>query len=510
MAHQSVGPTVPQTLKVLIGRWAQQKGEVNFLLAVRDDRVVTYRELADLANAWASLLDEWGVRPGDRLGLLIGDPVDFSVAFIALLSYGVWVAPLDPSLANLSGAHLSDRLARLNLGGVVSDGARTPVTEVKWYDASLVANATPMADPDLTSNDEGGIILASSGTTGTPKVVNLTIGQVLRTAHLVAEHNGLTGADRGFNPLPLWHINAEVVAVLATLVAGAAVAIDDKFHRTNFWSTVDRLGATWINAVPAIISRLVELRDDESVPSRVRFIRSASAPLAPALMSRFEDRIGIPVIETYGMTEAASQICANPLTGSRKTGSVGRPVGVELRVTPIDDESGSDYDTSSIGQVEIRGPSVIRRYESDQLSDRFDPEGWLRTGDLGYLDEDGFLFLVGRSDDVINRGGEKIFPREIEEVVLEVRGVANAAVVGVDDEVFGQVPVLYIQVDPHYGDVAEVVNHVRGAVTEEFARARRPEQIIVVEEMPAHATGKIQKRSLTEEGVTVLMRSVVS
>jgi acyl-CoA synthetase (AMP-forming)/AMP-acid ligase II len=279
---------------------------------------------------------------------------------------------------------------------------------------------------------------------------------------------------------------------------------------------VQRLEVTWINAVPAIISRLSTLHEGESVPAGVRFVRSASAPLSPLLLQKFETTTGIPVIESYGMTEAASQICANPLSDRRKAGSVGRAVGVEVRVVSIlrSDEA-KLLAHGDVGRVEIRGESVIRKYDSSGYEGRFDREGWLDTGDLGYLDDEGYLFLVGRSDDVINRGGEKIFPREIEDVILGVRGVVAAAVIGVSDDVFGQVPSSYVQLEgvsesTPLDELRIATKEVHDALVAAFSRARRPVAINVVAHLPTHATGKIQKKELSSGTVPVLYQEHVS
>ncbi len=235
----------------------------------------------------------------------------------------------------------------------------------------------------------------------------------------MASHLELRSDDRGFNPLPLFHINAEVVGLLSALVAGSSLVLDDRFHRSGFWDLMASRSITWINAVPAIVSRLGTLGPDEIVPPAVRFIRSASAPLPVAVADRFEASTGIPVIETYGMTEAASQITAHPLSVPRRAGSVGLPVGVELRIVRQAEPVGSALEAPEfhIGHVEIRGVSVIDRYVGDTHQDRFHPDGWLRTGDLGHKDADGFVYLDARTDDVINRGGEKVLPREVEEVI---------------------------------------------------------------------------------------------
>jgi acyl-CoA synthetase (AMP-forming)/AMP-acid ligase II len=269
---------------------------------------------------------------------------------------------------------------------------------------------------------------------------------------------------------------------------------------------IDDFEVTWINAVPAIISRLTAIQGDEVSLPRLRFVRSASAPLSPALCERFETLTGVPVIESYGMTEAASQICANPLEGPRKVGSVGRPVGVQVRVAPQGDlEVG---DAPRVGSIEIRGTTVISAYESESYADRFDAEGWLSTGDLGYFDDDGYLFIVGRSDDVINRGGEKIYPLEIENFLAALDGVAMVAVVGEADEVFGQVPVAYVQprdvaVLRSPDDAAALVSVLRARLGDAFAKAHRPAQVRLVHRLPANGTGKVRKGAVRAGEVIV-------
>ena len=297
-------------------------------------------------------------------------------------------------------------------------------------------------------------MLSSSGTTGAPKVVRLGQDKLLHTAASVASHLELGPEDRGFNPLPLFHINAEVVGVLSALVAGSSLVLDDRFHRSGFWDLMGRRSITWINAVPAIVSRLSALEPDETVPSSIRCIRSASAPLPVAVADRFEASTGIPVIETYGMTEAASQITAHPLSVPRRPGSVGLPVGVELRIVRQSDPVGSPLEAPEfhIGHVEIRGASVVEGYVGGTHQDRFSPDGWLRTGDLGHRDADGFLYLDARTDDVINRGGEKVLPREVEEAIGADAMIASVAVVGRDDPELGQVPVAYVVLRAVAGD----------------------------------------------------------
>ncbi|MDE2282195.1 MAG: AMP-binding protein [Actinomycetales bacterium] len=491
------------SLRELIARQSSRLARAPYLLRLRTPEAVSFADLEQVVGRWSSLLRERSLRPGDRVGLLIGDPLHFAQTFLALIACGLWVAPLDPTVNPINAEVLNARLRRLGVHTVVSDADRPASITANWFDVRTV-HLTNLDESVRASERSGGVILASSGTTGTPKVIALPVTQLLHAASLIAVHNQLTPSDRGLNPLPLWHINAEVVAVLASLVAGSSVVLDERFHRTDFWTLADMYEVTWINAVPAIIARLSNVTDAEPIPERIRFIRSASAPLSPAVLEQFQSAVGIPVVESYGMTEAASQISANPLEGERKPGSAGVPVGVELRIVPLDQDEGEPSPPSAaVGHVEIRGPSVITHYESAGYEDRFSLDGWLRTGDLGYLDDDGYLYLVGRSDDVINRGGEKIFPRELEDAVLGVVGVRGVAVVAQPDDVFGQVPTAYVELAEDC-DQRAVLTQLRRVVTEGFPKTHWPVAFTVVARLPAHATGKIQKHRLASEPIDVI------
>jgi acyl-CoA synthetase (AMP-forming)/AMP-acid ligase II len=490
---------------------ASTQASAPYLLDARSARILSYAELLEEVARLRNRLRAWGVHRGDRVGLQLANPLKFSTWFLAGLAMGAWVAPLDSTLSESNFVRVNARARDLGLRVVLSDRDAPESPAVPWRNV-LGTQSDVSSSGVLTAIDEGassgGVLLASSGTTGTPKVVALSTPQLLATAELIARHNQLDVADRGFNPLPLWHVNAEVVGLLSTLYAGASLVLDDRFHRTGFWKIINDYEVTWINAVPAIISRLMSLHDEEMPARRVRFIRSASAPLAPALFEKFEAATGIPVIQSYGMTEAASQICANPLTGVRKSGSVGVPVGVSVRVV----RSGADVPATganSVGHIEIMGPTVIKRYESAAYDDRFDAEGWLRTGDLGYFDDDGYLFIVGRSDDVINRGGEKIYPLEIENVLATVDGVAEVAVIGELDEVFGQVPVAYVQPDDiavlsSLDEMTNLVQRVRDAANNAFSNAHRPVAVKLVHHFLSNAIGKIRKGPLREGDVDVI------
>jgi oxalate---CoA ligase len=491
---------VTGSLGDLLDRQASSRGAAVYLLEARGTRVRSFVELRDEVAALRGQLIEWGIERGQRIGLLLEDPLTFASWFLAGLSSGVWVAPMDPTLNPTNVRLFEDRARTLSLVAVVSDREAPEHSSLPWHQVERVdgVHAAPASHRAIGG---GGVILSSSGTTGAPKVVPLSTVQLLETATLIARHNELAVDDRGFNPLPLWHVNAEVVALLATLVAGSSLVLEDSFHRTGFWKLIKDFDVTWINAVPAIVSRLTVIQGDEITAPRLRFVRSASAPLSPALSERFESMTGVPVVQSYGMTEAASQICANPIGGPRKSGSVGVPVGVDVRIVPSEE-------SPNVGSIEIKGSTVISAYDGHSYADRFDADGWLSTGDLGYFDEDGYLFIVGRSDDVINRGGEKIYPLEIENLLAAMDEVAMVVVVGEDDDVFGQVPVAYVQprdvtVLRTPAEAAALVGVLRARLTDAFAKARRPASVRLAHHLPANGTGKVRKGAVRAGEVIV-------
>jgi acyl-CoA synthetase (AMP-forming)/AMP-acid ligase II len=272
--------------------------------------------------------------------------------------------------------------------------------------------------------------------------------------------------------------------------------VDRRFSARDFWSKIDEHGATWLNLVPGPLAVLAGVAPPtEGQRRRVRFARSASAPLPPAVLRRFEATCGVSVLETYGMTETASQIAANPLDpASRRVGSVGHPVDIELRVI---DEDGRCLPPGSCGEILVRGRRVISAYWSRERGGTYPavgPDGWLATGDLGHSDSDGFVHLAGRADDVINRSGEKLHPREVEDVLLADPEVSAAAVVRRPHPVLGEEPVAVVVADParrEPGDDLETRLHARCAT--ELSRWKRPVAIMIVDRLPTGSTGKVQR-----------------
>jgi acyl-CoA synthetase (AMP-forming)/AMP-acid ligase II len=520
-------------MTALIRDWIEQaaacRGANLYLSDARGPAALSYTGLLDTVIDVERRLDAAGLPPGARIVVRLGDPLEYATALVAIVAAGRVAVPLDPAAPDtdvarvlgvarpaavvyrvdrvspadgtfpVNAASLADTGSPANAApGTVpagQPGEDTGPFEIAEFDFDVVDSVGPVelasAAPAMA---DGGIFLCTSGTTGTPKGILLKEEQLAHVASSVVDCHRLTAADRGYCSLPLFHVNAEVVGLLATLRAGAHLAVDRKFSRRGFWQLISDRGITWINAVPAIIS-ILAIEPPATRPAGLRFVRSASAPLPLAALERFEGALGVPVVETYGMTEAASMITANPVDGLRKPGSAGRPASAQVRVelTGV----GGSARTGEIGRVQIRGAGVITSYDSGGRPGVIDADGWLDTSDLGYLDADGYLFLVGRSDDVINRGGEKIYPREIEEILLAQPGVRSAAVVGVVDEVLGERPVAYVVTDAA-AVAAEVEAVLSEACAARLPRHKQPSEFCVVAEMPLGPTGKISRRQLKD------------
>jgi acyl-CoA synthetase (AMP-forming)/AMP-acid ligase II len=503
--HGRTGSFTP----LIDGRAREYEGRA-FLEEAATGRVLTFAHLDELIRRRAAELAAAHVPNRARVLIDVADPINFSIEYLGVVAAGRCAVPVNPAAPDAELARtvapvrpsvlISDRPGRADaLGLPALETPPRPLPPGRGGITTLARFGTPVRFGSL-DGPAGSVLLLTSGSTGAPKAVELTDRQLIHVAGGVARHNQLTPDDRGYCSLPLFHINAQVVALLASLVAGSTLVVDRRFRRTGFWERMADQDVTWINAVPAILTILAEYPVPVT-PPRLRFIRSASAPLPAAIRERVESQTGVPVVESYGMTEAASQITAMPLDGSGPAGSCGRPIGLELEIR---DPNGHLVPTGTTGTVWLRGAGVIRRYVGDRAAERFDVDGWLNSGDLGYLDADGFLFLAGRSDDVINRGGEMLYPREIEEVLIADPAVQDAVVVGRPSPILGQVPVAYV-IPAEEPDTAahlqELLGRLNQRCTAELSRFKLPETIYVVQDLPRAATGKVQRHRLREAEV---------
>jgi acyl-CoA synthetase (AMP-forming)/AMP-acid ligase II len=487
-----------ETLAELIERRAIESPEAVYLEDARSNRAWTYSELARIARDWASYLGGSAPRRSSVI-VDVGDPLDFAAAHLGIVASGRRSIPVNPdltwdelaricALAGDVAIVVTDRPTPGEIAGVTIAG----VASETGSPAGFSAAAAPSGNE--TDAPTGAVLLFTSGSTGEPKGVELPEKQLMYVARAVADHNELTAADRGYNPLPLFHVNAEVIGLLATLVAGATLVLDRRFHRTGFWDLLRDRRITWLNAVPAMLAVLAR-GDSLDIPDTLRFIRSASAPLPDAVRESIEH---VSLVVSYGMTEGASQITATPLGEPVRAGSVGKPVGCEIEVR---NEDGEGLRRGEVGTLWLRGPGIIRGYYRGLVAERFDASGWLNTNDLGKIDEDGYVYLVGRSDDVINRGGEKVYPAEVEDVLLRDDRVREAVVVARPDGILNQVPVAYVipvTADLAGPEVQKLAAELRELCELELPRFKRPMEISIVDDVPRAPTGKVQRNRVRE------------
>ncbi len=347
---------------------------------------------------------------------------------------------------------------------------------------------------------EGRVCLMTSGTTGEPKGVVLQEHQIAWTADHIRANHQLTPGDRGFTALPFFHVNAPVVSLYSSLMAGSTLIIARKFSRTHFWEWVEHYQVTWASIVPAIVEILLTTDRPAFLPGSIRFFRTGASSLSAAALNAFEAKFGIPLIETYGLSEAASEAVGNPLPPKKhKPGSVGLPVSVSLRIcSPRKGDKSEvlrDVQQGETGEICISGPNVISAYYGNADSESFQ-DGWFRTGDLGYMDEEGYLYLSGRSREVIIRGGENIAPREVEEVLQAHPAVQASAVVGRPDAIYGEQVVAFIVPRDTWND--EVKKSLHDYAAQRLSPQKVPVEFFVVDTLPRNATGKIERHVLRE------------
>jgi acyl-CoA synthetase (AMP-forming)/AMP-acid ligase II len=339
-----------------------------------------------------------------------------------------------------------------------------------------------------------GILMYTSGTTGNPKGVVLSHGNLLAAGRNPVEAHHITSKDTGLCVLPIYNINGLCVTVMGTLVSTSQLIIPYKFSVSTFWQQVYDHKVSWFSAVPTLFAYLL---NDETEPvldrARLRFSRSASAPLSPEIHRRFETRFGIPIIETMGLTETGAQILSNPMPPQeRKIGSPGIAVGNEIMIA---DENLHALAAGMSGEILVRGENVMQEYlhQPDETAKTIMSDGWLRTGDIGHMDDDGYVFVTGRIKELIIKGGENIAPREIDEVLLEHDVILEAAAFAVPCENYGQRVEACIRFKPgKAADVSALLDHCR----DRLGKFKCPDNIHILDDLPKGPSGKVQRLKL--------------
>ncbi|MEU1205857.1 AMP-binding protein [Nocardia sp. NPDC005825] len=445
----------------------------------------------DAVRRAASTLRANGVGPGDVVAVMLPNTADLIVCLFAAWRLGAAVTPINPGLVRAEVAYqLADAGAAVLVAAESLEdlSVRTIPVWRLW-----VAEDHSACDSATFDEHALALLIYTSGTTGRPKGVMLDHANLNAMCRMVIQALSLGPADRSLLVLPLFHVNGIVVSVLSPLLAGGSTTVAGRFRAEEFFSRLEDSRATYFSAVPTIYTMLSDLPPDvRPDTSAVRFAICGAAPASVELLDKFETRYGVPIVEGYGLSEGTCASTLNPPAGPRKPGTVGLPLpGQHIRIVADD---GTPVADGEPGEVLIFGPNVMRGYlnKPEETASTL-AGGWLRTGDIGRLDADGYLVLVDRAKDMIIRGGENIYPKEIETAAHRLPEIAEAAAVGRPDPVYGEQPVLFVALSPGR-DLAgpDIDRHLRNSL----AKYKLPADITVLDTLPKNAVGKIDKPAL--------------
>jgi acyl-CoA synthetase (AMP-forming)/AMP-acid ligase II len=490
-----------------------KRGEAGSIAVGAPDREpLKYGQLRSLVEQTVSRLNAFGIGRNDRVAIVLHNGPEMATAFIAIAA-GATALPLNPGYrADALEFQLADLGAKAL---IVAAGDDSPARQAATKLGIPILELHPKRDsgagdftleptslisagrgqPGMAEPGDIALVLHTSGTTSRPNVVPLSQSNLAASALQIAQSLQLCPTDRCLNIMPLFHVHGLIAAVAGSLAAGASVFCSPSFNAFRFFSWMSDLRPSWYTAVPTIHQAIIaRARSHRAILDRIqlRFLRSASAPLLPQVMAELEEVFGAPVIEAYGMTEAAHQIATNPLPPEvRKAGSVGVAAGTEVVIL---DESGNKLPHLSNGEVAIRGPNITRGYEKNTAANaRCFQNGWFRTGDQGCLDEQGYLQLTGRLKEMINRGGEKVSPLEVDQVLMDHPAVAQVVTFALPHRHLGEEVAAAVVVR----DGQQISDReLRDFVSSRLDDFKVPRKIIFLEEIPKGATGKLQRIGL--------------
>ena len=488
-----------------------------FLFSEADGRAFTYTEFDQAVTRAARRLAAVGIGKGDAVSLLMPNSAEYIIAYFACWKLGAVAGPVNSLLKAEEVAFvISDSEAKAivvnseflplineikgrlpSVQAVIEFDDEVAATKDSGNDSSDEVGARhavplPAAEIDL---DSEAIIIYTSGTTGKPKGCLLTHGNLFANARQISEWLGFTEADRLLTIMPLFHMNAVSVTTMSALYAGGSTVVSPKFSASRFWQIISDYQITSFGSVATMLSMLLAKYPD-GVPEglktdQLRFAMCGSAPVPAEVMQRFEQTFNCLVIEGYGLSESTCRSTFNPPDKRRRPGSCGLAIGNEMRVVDEEDREVAD---GELGEIVLRGENVLKGYyknpEANKTAFR---NGWFHTSDIGYRDADGFFYIVDRKSDMIIRGGENIYPREIDEVLYQHRAVSAAATIGVPDELYGEEVAAFIVLrDGMEVTEAEMIAYCR----QHLADYKCPKTIRFVADIPKGPTGKLLKREL--------------
>lgn len=500
-----------RTIRHYVDLRAAEQPSATWLIAPETGATMSYAQLQLDSQDLSRFLLGMGLRKGDKVALMLHNSYQTARLLIGVMYGGFMVAPLNllaqPSQLAYVLEHSDTRVVftseefaeRLKAAFA---GIKREITVIAIDpDAKEIFDRATLPDiklPDVTEADDA-LLMYTSGTTGKPKGCVLSNRSVCAGGEFTSTAHELTAKDRVLCAMPLYHINGQIVTTVAPLVHGGSVVMPRRFSVSHYWELVAQHRCTWINVVPTIIAYLMNAptpRERDLDASRVKFCRSASAPLPPELHRAFESKFGIGIIETFGMTETNAPCFTNPYDpAKRKIGSPGTAYGNEAKV--IDPATGEEQPRGTTGELMLRGDNVLTAYYKDpeNTAKTLEPDGWLHSGDLGYMDEDGFVFVTGRIKELIIKGGENIAPREIDEALLKHPAVLEAAAVGIPDANYGQEIMACVILKPGMKCSVEALTAFS---LQELGQYKTPKIIKFVSELPKGPSGKVQRLKLLE------------
>jgi len=508
-----------RTIRSHVDRQAGEQPDKVFMVATEPRLQLTYAQLRDSCIKFGKQYVKMGLGKGDKVSFMMGNGYQTLRIFLGTIYSGLVVAPVNlnaqPSQLSYMLEHSDTKLVfvtefqRERLIEALSHVARK--IEVLGIDKNA-EDIFPEIDlsvdelPEVTQDDPA-LLLYTSGTTGLPKGCVLTNKNMISGGENVTLAHELTRSDIGLVSLPLYHINGEIVSAMGPLVSGSSIVMPERFSAREFWPLISEYRCTWFSVVPTIISYLIAGTDIAGKGyhlDQVRFGRSASAPLPPVLHKAFEEKFHISIVETMGITETAAPVFSNPLDPvRRKYGSVGQSVGNQAKIV---DKLGKECPRAVVGEILIKGDNVMKEYYKapDLTAKSLEADGWFHTGDLGYLDEDGFAYVTGRSKELIIKGGENIAPKEIDECLYCHPAILDAAACGMPDRHYGEEIMVCYTLKPGCS-VSE--KELREHCLQRLGRYKTPKVLLCVEDLPRGPSGKIQRlrlcQFLEEKGIDV-------
>jgi long-chain acyl-CoA synthetase len=491
----------PRTIPELLKQRVSATPDKCFLFSEADGRQFTYKEFEAAVMRTAQMLAANGVRNGEVVSLLLPNSVEYVIAYFACWQLGALAGPINSLLKSQEIAYvISNSEARALLVNSeylpVIEGIRDKLPPLISFDneAEATRSQTNHTAPETQLNAEHeAIIIYTSGTTGKPKGCLLTHGNVIANARQISSWLGFTGKDRLLTIMPLFHMNAVSVTTMSALYAGGSTVVSPRFSASRFWRIISDYQITSFGSVATMLSMLLSTCPD-GVPAglktdQLRFAMCGSAPVPAEVLRRFEETFNCLVIEGYGLSESTCRSTFNPPDQRRRPGSCGVPIGNEMRVV---DEEDRDVPDGDLGEIVLRGENILKGYyKNDAANAMAFRNGWFHTGDIGYRDPEGFYYIVDRKSDMIIRGGENIYPREIDEVLYQHPAVAAAAVVGVPDDLYGEEVAAVVVLKPEASvSEQEVIDYCKARL----ADFKCPKRVHFVDDIPKGPTGKLLKR----------------